>query len=432
MTGSAKGVAMGQEDAISLWDRSATETQPKGDALPDRVDLAIVGGGYTGLSTALHAAEAGLSAHVIEAHEIGHGGSGRNVGLVNAGVWMPPSGVRATLGPDYGPRFLRRFADGPAMVFDLIERHQIRCEVTRTGTIHAAHAPSGLRDLEARWRDWCAMGEAVDLLDADAMAQKLGSRRYLGGLLDHRAGTVNPMGYVRGLARAARAAGAGITTGVRVRALEQVGGGWRVTTDTGPIAARAVVLATNAYTDRLWPGLARSFTPIWYFQLATEPLGARVAGILPEGQGVWDTAPVMRSIRRDAEGRLIIGSMGRVHGDVTRGLSQRWAQRELARMFPNLGPVRFTQAWDGQIAMTPDHLPRIHALAEGLYTPIGYNGRGITTGTIFGQAIAGLLTGHDPAELPLPMTAVAPVTRAPLMRRVYALGFAAQQLLRSL
>ncbi|MDA0924318.1 MAG: FAD-binding oxidoreductase, partial [Proteobacteria bacterium] len=324
------------------------------------------------------------------------------------------------------------FADGPAMVFDLIERHQIRCEATRTGTIHAAHAPAGLRDLAARWRDWAAMGEAVDLLDADAMAQKLGSRRYMGGLLDHRAGTVNPMGYVRGLARAARAAGAGITTGVRVTGLEQEGGGWRVATDAGPVAARAVVLGTNAYTDTLWPGLKRSFTPIWYFQLATEPLGDRVAGILPEGQGVWDTAPVMRSIRRDGAGRLIIGSMGRVHGDLTHGLSQRWARRELARMFPALGPVRFAEAWDGQIAMTPDHLPRIHELAPGLYTPIGYNGRGITTGTIFGQAIAGLLTGRDAADLPLPITAVAPVASAPVMRRVYAFSFAAQQLLRSL
>ena len=237
--------------------------------MPATVDLAIVGGGYTGLSTALHAAEAGLSAHVIEAHDIGHGGSGRNVGLVNAGVLMPPSAVLAALGPDRGPRFLRRFADGPAMVFDLIERHQIRCEATRTGTIHAAHAPAGLRDLSARWRDWAQMGEPVDLLDADAMAQKLGSRRYMGGLLDHRAGTVNPMGYARGLARAARAAGAGISTGVRVTGLEQTGAGWRVQTDAGPITARAVVLGTNAYTDTLWPGLARSFTPIWYFQLAT-------------------------------------------------------------------------------------------------------------------------------------------------------------------
>jgi len=124
--------------------------------------------------------------------------------------------------------------------------------------------------------------------------------------------------------------------------------------------------------------------------------------------------------------------MGRLIGTAERGLSRRWAERRIARLFPELGPVRFEAAWDGEIAMTPDHLPRIYRLAEGLYTPIGYNGRGITTGTIFGAAIAGLLTGQDPEALPLPLTDMAAVPTAPLMRRVYAAGFAAHQLWRSL
>jgi glycine/D-amino acid oxidase-like deaminating enzyme len=420
-------------EPLSLWDSTSEEVRPDPADLPERVDLAIVGGGYTGLSTALHAAQAGLSAHVIEAHEIGHGGSGRNVGLVNAGVWMPPAQVRAALGPDYGPRFLRRFADGPAMVFDLIERHQIRCEATRAGTIHAAHAASGLRDLEGRWREWTAMGEPVEMLDAVQTAEALGTDRYVGGLLDHRAGTVNPMGYARGLARAARAAGAGLSTGVRVTGLhKQAGGGWRVETDRGAVRARAVVLGTNAYTDRLWPGLSATFTPIHYFQFATMPLGPEADHILPGRQGVWDTAPVMTSIRRDARGRLIIGSMGRVIGSRERGLSRRWAERMLRRLYPGLGPVEFEEAWHGQIAMTPDHLPRIHVLDEGLYTPIGYNGRGIITGTIFGQAMADLLTGMDPADLPLPVTDPAAVATAPLMRRVYDLSFVANQFLKGL
>ncbi|NKX44030.1 NAD(P)/FAD-dependent oxidoreductase [Roseicyclus persicicus] len=424
---------MRQDGPISLWDTTAEERAPDPAAsLPAQVDLAIVGGGYTGLSTALHAAEAGLSAHVIEAHGIGQGGSGRNAGLVNAGIWLPPAQVKQALGPDYGPRFLRRFADGPQTVFDLIERHQIRCEATREGTIHAAHAASGLRDLEGRHREWVAMGEPVDLLDAAAMAERVGTRAFPGGLLDHRAGTVNPMGYARGLARAARAAGAGISTGIRVTGLTKAGGGWRVETPQGPVAARAVVLATNAYTDTLWPGLRRSYTPIHYVQIATRPLGPEAAHILPGRQGLWTTAPIMISLRRDARDRLILGSMGRLIGTAQSGVTARWARRELARLFPGLGPVAFEEAWDGQIAMTPDHLPRIHRLDEGLYTPIGYNGRGITTGTIFGQAIAGLLTGADPAGLPLPMTDVAPVASAPLMRRVYALGFAANQLIRGL
>jgi glycine/D-amino acid oxidase-like deaminating enzyme len=421
-------------EVVSLWDDTAAEPEVRIRPLPEgQVDLAIVGGGFTGLSTALHAAEAGLSAHVIEAQRIGHGGSGRNAGLVNAGVWLPPSEVRGVLGADRGRSFLQRFGDGPRMVFDLIERHQIRCEATREGTIHAAHAPSGMRNLEGRYHDWREMGAPVELLDRDAVTLRTGSPVFHGGLLDHRAGTVNPMGYVRGLARAAEAAGAGISTGVRAtRLLPEEGGGWRIETTAGPLRARAVVLGTNAYTDALWPGLARSYTTIRYFQLATEPLGPEATHVLPGRHGVWDTAPVMTSFRRDAAGRIMIGSMGRLMGTAERGLSLRWARKRMAYLFPGLGPVRFEAAWDGEIAMTPDHLPRVHQLAEGLYTPIGYNGRGITTGTIFGAAIVGLLTGRDPEALPLPLSDMAAVPSAPLMRRFYALSFAATQVWRGL
>ncbi|MEM1273659.1 MAG: FAD-binding oxidoreductase [Pseudomonadota bacterium] len=422
---------MGNGRPISLWAQSAAEQPPKApDALPSEVELAIVGGGFTGLSTALHAADAGLNAHVLEAREIGFGGSGRNVGLVNAGIWLPPAAVRAKLGQRYGPHFLQRFGDGPQMVFDLIERYQIQCEATRAGTIHAAHAASGMAELRGRFDDWQAMDAPVELLDADRVAAKIGTRAFVGGLLDKRAGTINPMSYVRGLARAANAAGAKITTGVKVTALSPENSAWRLDTSQGPLRAKFVVLGTNAYTDQLWPGLKSSFTPIQYFQFATAPLGADAASILPERQGVWDTGKIMISIRRDRSDRLIVGSMGRVLGDRSAGISHRWARRQIARLFPALGPVTFEEAWDGHIAMTADHLPRIHRLAERLYTPIAYNGRGITTGTIFGQAMAALLTGADPADLPLPITDVTAESAGALKRRFFDLGFTANQVLR--
>lgn len=424
---------MDRTSGVSLWDSSAAEedyTNPRcGDV---EVDVAIVGGGYTGLSTALHCAEAGLSAHVLEAHHIGYGGSGRNVGLVNAGVWHPPAKVRATLGEVYGPRFVERFGAAPESVFHLIERHQIRCEVTKTGTLHAAHAPSGFQDLRARHAEWARLGAPVHLLTRAEMAERTGTKAFFGGLLDARAGTINPMGYCRGLARAARGAGATISTGVRATKLTRADGGWVVETDKGRVQAKFVVLGTNAYTDALWPDLKRVFTTINYFQLATEPLGDRVAHILPERQGLWDTGRIMFSLRRDMSDRLIIGSMGSVVGSIGQGLSQRWARKQLARLFPGLGPVRFEDAWHGQIAMTPDHLPRIHRLDDSLYTAIGYNGRGITTGTLFGQAMAGLLTGDDPADLPLPLTDVRTVPAATLKTRLYQTAFTANQVLRSL
>lgn len=424
---------MTREHPISLWDATAAEADIGTPfAAEGPVDVAIVGGGFTGLSTALHCAEKGLSAHVLEAEHVGFGGSGRNVGLVNASAWLPPAQIREKLGPTYGPRFVERFGDGPRTVFDLIEKHQIRCEATKEGTIHAAHAPSGFKDLQDRHAEWHRLGAPVDLLSRDEVEELTGTRAFHGGLLDHRAGTINPMGYCRGLARAAHGAGARISTGVRATGLAREGGAWRVETDQGPLAARTVVLGTNAYTDDLWPGLSKVFTIIHYFQIASRPLGPEAAHILPRRQGLWDTGKIMFNIRRDGADRLLLGSMGRVIGTVERGLTRRWARKQITRIFPELGPVAFEEAWHGQIAMTPDHLPRVHRLAEGLWTPIGYNGRGITTGTLFGQAMAELLTGMDPANLPIPLSEMTAAPRRTFSARLYDLAFTANQVRKGL
>lgn len=416
---------------VSLWDETAEEARPE-DALDGdaEADLAIVGGGFTGLSTALHAAEAGLGVVLLEAHGIGHGGSGRNVGLVNAGLWLPPDAVAARLGEDRGERLVAELGAAPDAVFALIERHQIRCEATRAGTIHAAHARRALTQLEARAAAWRRRGAPVEVLDGPEVARRTGSRAFHGGLLDRRAGTINPMGYARGLARAAAAAGARIAVRTPVVGIERRDGRWRLQTPNGTVHAPCAVLATNAYTGGLWPGLARTFTPLRYFQLATEPLGARASHILPGGEGVWDTAPVMTSLRRDRAGRILVGSMGRVRGG-TAGLSRRWAERRLARLVPGLGRVRFEAAWHGRLAMTPDHLPRLHRLAEGLWTPIGYNGRGIGPGTVFGRAMAALAAGAGAGEMPLPVTEAAPVPAAGLRAWALGTGLTAHQFLRS-
>ena len=424
---------MTTDNPISLWDVSAEEPDIRNPMTGDaKADVAIVGGGFTGFSTALYCADKGLSAHVLEARHIGFGGSGRNVGLVNTGVWHPPAAVRKKLGDTYGPRFVKCFGEGPSKVFGLIEKYQIRCEVTRTGTIHAAHAPSGLNDLKARHKEWTRLGEPVDLLSAEEMVEKTGTGAFYGGLLDHRAGTINPMGYCRGLARAAQGAGAEISTGVCAINLRRDGEQWVVETDKGTVRAKYVVLGTNAYSDALWPGLNRVFTMIHYFQLATGPLKADMSHILPDRQGIWDTGRIMFSIRRDMSDRIVIGSMGTVVGSVGRGLSQRWANKQLKRLYPELGSVAFEKAWHGRIAMTPDHLPRIYQLAPNLLTPVGYNGRGITTGTIFGECMAQLISGMDPANLPLPITRLSTVSSAPIMSRLYQTAFTANQILRSL
>ncbi len=424
---------MTTSEPISLWDASAVEPDYHAPLHTDgTLDVAIIGGGFTGLSTALHCAEKGLSCHVIEAEQIGFGGSGRNCGLVNAALWLPPQKVRESLGTTYGPRFIKKFGGGPEYVFSLIEKHQMRCEATRTGTIHAAHGPKGFEELQLRHKEWQRLGEPVDLISKEDVAQMIGTDHFHGGLLDRRCGTINPMGYCRGLARAAIGAGARISTGVRATRLHREGGLWTVATDQGELSAKAVVLGTNAYTDKLWPNLNKTFTLIHYFQLATKPLGPEADSILPGKQGLWDTGQIMFNIRRDSFNRLLVGSMGKVIGSKYTGLSNRWARKQIARIFPTLGPIEFEQAWHGQIAMTPDHLPRIHELEKNLFTPIGYNGRGITTGTMFGETMSGLLTGMDPAELPLPMTTLSTVFSAPIMSKLYQSAFTTNQLLKAI
>ena len=195
--------------------------------------------------------------------------------------------------------------------------------------------------------------------------------------------------------------------------------------------AKYVILGTNAYSDKLWPGLSQSFTRINYFNCATLPLGERIKHILPQRQGLWDTGKIMFSLRRDKDNRLIIGSMGRIHGNLTNGITKRWALARLKRLFPDLGPVEFENIWYGNIAMTPTHLPGVHQLDRNLYTSIGYNGRGITTGTIFGQALADMISCNSPDCLPVPITRMPKTSTSLFMSSVYKLIFSANQILKT-
>ena len=417
---------------MSLWDDTSTETiKVRKDSLNDRVDVAIVGAGYTGLSAAIHCTERGMSCHVIEAEHIGYGGSGRNTGLVNAAAWLPPQDVIKQLGEKAGKKFVDIFSDAPSFVFGLIEKYNIECEVTKTGTIHAAYGKLGVSDLQYRKTEWDRLGAPVDLLSADQTAELTGTQRFYGALVDNRAGTINPMGYCRGLARVALKQGAKLTTSCRVLEVVKESDGWRLITVNGELKAKYVILGTNAYSDKLWPGLSRAFTCINYFNCATLPLGERIKHILPKRQGLWDNGKIMFSLRRDKNDRLIIGSMGRIHGNLKSGITKRWASTQLKRLFPDLGPVEFENIWYGKIAMTPTHLPGVHQLNRDLYTSIGYNGRGITTGTIFGKALADMVSSNSPDCLPVPITQMSKVSTSPFMSTIYKSIFLANQILKT-
>ncbi|MBC7739676.1 MAG: FAD-binding oxidoreductase, partial [Candidatus Saccharibacteria bacterium] len=234
-------------------------------------DLLVIGGGFAGLSTALHAAEAGLSVVLLEAHRIAWGASGRNAGFVVPNfAKVDPDDIRAAVGAP-GERLISMAAGSSDLVFDLIRRHAIACNAHRSGWIQPSHSPAAFAKAQSRVRQWSALGRPVELLDAAKVAQLTGVPGWLGGWTDHSGGVLNPVAYARGLATAAVKI-ARLHEQSPITGLHRQGQDWLATTPVGTVQARRVILATNAYPGDPWPGLDRTFFPLRVFQVATEPL----------------------------------------------------------------------------------------------------------------------------------------------------------------
>lgn len=387
------------------------------------VDVAVVGGGFTGSSAALHLAEAGKQVAVIEAVEVGFGGAGRNVGLVNAGMWVMPEVLLKTLRSPYGDRLLDLLGTAPKLVFDIVRKHDIACEAMPVGTLHCAAGDAGLNEIKTREAQWRTRGVDVEILDASRAAALLGTRRYKGALLDRRAGTIQPLAYVRGLARAAQKAGTRIFTGSPVQSIERKGDRWQLRTAGGMIEADWVILSMDAYGTGPGDRARQEQVPLPYFNIATRPLSPDLrARILPEGQGAWDTQLVMTSFRMDQAGRLIYGSIGALRGTGL-GVHRAWARRSLKEAFPGIGDVEFEAEWYGTIGMTSDNLPRFHRYAPQMIGFSGYNGRGIAPGTTFGRVLASYVTGEiSDTELPLPVAPIEPASYRLMKHMFYELG----------
>src|ERR1700676_1333698 len=398
----------------SLWGATATPvfTLPelRGSA---RAQVVIVGGGYTGLSAALHLCESGVDVVVVEAAELGEGGSGLNGGQVIPGVKHDPDKLEQMFGAGLGAQLVETVGSGPDLVFGLIEKYQIDCEATRSGWIQPATCESALAAIHARVEQWRRRGAPVELLDRRAVSRLIGSQRYCGGWLDRRGGTVQPRSYLLGLARAVERLGGRIFTRSTVIKLERGGGQWRVQTQRGQVTAATAVLATNAYTDGLVDALRRSVIAVPSFQVATAPLPAALRGsILPERQGASDTWHLLRYFRLSADGRLVMGSRG-FFGSTPVATAARHHYRAVQEIFPQLQGVRYEYHWGGLVAMTSDHLPHLHELAPGLLAGLGYNGRGVAMATVMGRLLARRIQGVSLEELGFPVT---PVRAIPLHR----------------
>jgi glycine/D-amino acid oxidase-like deaminating enzyme len=296
-------------------------------------------------------------------------------------------------------------------VFELIERLKIPCDATRTGWIQPATSEAALQQQAARVEQWRRRGAAVELLSRADVTRLTGSTRYCGGLIDRRGGTVQPLSYVRGLARSGLQAGAAIYTGTPATRLARSGAGYRIDTPAGSVTAPVVIIATNAYTGSLTDALRRSVVAVPSFQVATAPIPAALrATILPQGQSASDTCRLLRYFRVDVSGRLVMGTRGTFAAAPTTH-TVRHHYRAVREIYPQLDDLGFEYHWGGFVAMTQDHLPHLHELAPGLLAGLGYNGRGVAMATVMGRLLARRVMGATAEELGFPS---APLRTVPL------------------
>lgn len=394
----------------SLYADTAVAAHPTPPLDADRnVAVAIIGGGYTGLSTALHLAEQHVDAIVLEAQEPGWGASGNNGGQVNPGLKHDPDTIEADFGPDLGGRMIAFAYETTNYTFELIRRYQIPCEARQNGTLRAACNTASATAIERTAEQCIRRGMPVTLLDRTAIREMTGSDRYACAMLDRRGGDLHPLSYARGLACAAMAAGAAVHGETPALSLRRENGRWRIDTPRAVVRADKVLIATNAFTDDLWPDLRRTIVPVFSSIAATAPLpDGVVREIMPTRSVLYESGHITVYYRVDQRNRLLMGGRGPmrwIHDASDIGYLTRYAER----LWPQLKGTPWTHGWNSRLAITTDHYPHVHEPAADLLISLGCNGRGVALSTAMGGQLARRLIGGAAAQLAMPITGITPI-----------------------
>ena len=353
-------------------------------------DACVVGAGYTGLSAALHLAEAGLDVVLVEAQRVGWGASGRNGGQVGSGQRRDQGWLEARLGAERARLLWDLAEEAKALVRRLIERHGIACDL-KPGVIHAARraseVPHYAEEAEKLARDYGYA--AVEPLDRAGIAARVGSDAFHGGLLDRGAMHLHPLDYALGLARAATAAGVRAFEGSRVETVAP-----EVRTAVGRVRARFIVVAGNGYLGGLVPEVAARVMPTNNFIVATAPLGEKASlRLLPFDEAVADSLFVVNYFRLSADRRLLFGG-GESYGyRFPRDVAAVVRPRMLA-IFPGLAATPIDYSWGGTLAITVNRLPAFQRLGPNVFSAAGYSGHGVALATLAGKLMAEAVEGH--------------------------------------
>ncbi|MEJ8565992.1 NAD(P)/FAD-dependent oxidoreductase [Elongatibacter sediminis] len=355
-------------------------------------DVCVIGGGFTGLSSALHLADRGYRVVLLEAERIGWGASGRNGGQCTIGQRQPQDELEQKFGFDEARRLWDLGVEAVTTVRELIGRFDIDCDLKR-GNLEAAFKRSDA--------EWCRRhaehmreryGFDCQYVEGDELERLCGTPKFRGGIVEHESAHLHPLNYALGLARAARSLGATLYEGSRVLGYDS-GSPTRVRTAHGEVRARHVVLGCNGYLGRLEPRVAGRIMPINNFVLATEPLEADLRQRLnPDDLCMFDTKFVVNYWKLSGDGRMLFGGgenyTRRFPADI-----KAFVRRYMLELYPNLADTRIDYGWGGTLAVTMNRLPCFGRLDPDIYYALGFSGHGVQMATLAGKLIAEAVAG---------------------------------------
>src|SRR5579862_721119 len=380
-------------------------------ALPEKVDVAVIGSGFSGLSAARTLARRGAQVAVLEAESLCWGASSRNGGMVLTGMKLGVGKLVARYGLDSTRQMYAASLASIDCVEQIVREEQIACDFARCGHLEvackAAHFAAFRRSAEVIARDF---NHHLRVIPRSELPSEIGSSIYHGGLVDEISAGLNPARYVAGLARAVQKAGARLFDRARVTSIESASrngsGGFQLTTARGRLWARDVFVGTSGYTGAATPGLQRRLIPIGSFIIATEPLPEALARELsPQNRMIFDSKNYLYYYRLTPDNRMLFGGRAAFFPETgsTIRRSAEILRRGMVGVYPQLRQAKVEYAWGGTLDFAFDIMPHAGRL-DGMYYAVGYAGHGVAMATYQGQKIAELMaaesTGSNKPENP--------------------------------
>ena len=371
--------------------------------LPERVDVAVIGAGFTGLSAARTLAEGGARVAVLEAENVGWGASCRNGGMILSGLKLGIPTLMKRYGREATQRMYAASLESIDCVEGIVREGGMACDFARCGHLEVAckakHFEEFRRGAETIEREF---GHRVRIVEKKDLSSEIGSTVYHGGMVDEVSAGVNPARYVAGLGRAAAKAGAEIHERTRVTGLERASrqgeNGWKLTTSRGAVWAKDVLVATSGYTSEVTPGLQKKIIPIGSFIIVTDILRRELASELsPRGRMIYDSKNYLYYYRLTPDRRMLFGGRAAFfpENESTVRESARILREGMVSVYPQLRGVRVEFAWGGTLDFAFDIMPHAGRM-DGIYFSLGYAGHGVAMATLLGKKMAeAILTGRD-------------------------------------